>query len=318
MKVTDHINHANGKGVFSFEILPPKKGDNLQSILSNVEPLLEFKPSYINVTYHREEYEYIQRENGLLEKKVVRKRPGTIGICAVIQNKYGIDAVPHVLCGSFSKEDTENFLIDLDFIGIQNVMALRGDAVKHETKFTAEPNGNRYASDLVKQIKDLNRGFYLADDLNDANPTNFETGVAGYPEKHMEAASMNQDIQYLKKKVDAGAAYIVTQMFFDNQKYFAFVDNCRHAGIDVPIIPGLKPLTTINHLRSLPQFFKIDLPDDLVKEVELCKSNKEAKQVGIDWCIQQTKELKEYGVPSLHYFTMGKSHATKKVVESVF
>jgi len=303
MKVTEHIKKANGSPLFSFEILPPKKGDNLNSILGNVEPLLDFNPAYINVTYHREEYVYITRENGLLEKKVVRKRPGTIGICAVIQNKYGIDAIPHVLCGSFSKEDTENFLIDLDFIGIENVMALRGDALKSEQKFTP---------------KELNRGFYQSDDLNDANSTNFEIGVAGYPEKHMEAASMNQDIQYLKQKIDAGASYIVTQMFYDNQKYFAFVENCRNAGIDVPIIPGLKPLTTINHLKTLPQFFKIDLPDDLVNEVSNCKSNKEAKQVGIEWCIQQSKELKEFGVPSLHYFTMGKSQATKKVVKSVF
>jgi len=318
MKVTEHIKKANGSPLFSFEILPPKKGDNLNSILGNVEPLLDFNPAYINVTYHREEYVYITRENGLLEKKVVRKRPGTIGICAVIQNKYGIDAIPHVLCGSFSKEDTENFLIDLDFIGIENVMALRGDALKSEQKFTPTVNGNKYASDLVKQIKELNRGFYQSDDLNDANSTNFEIGVAGYPEKHMEAASMNQDIQYLKQKIDAGASYIVTQMFYDNQKYFAFVENCRNAGIDVPIIPGLKPLTTINHLKTLPQFFKIDLPDDLVNEVSNCKSNKEAKQVGIEWCIQQSKELKEFGVPSLHYFTMGKSQATKKVVQTVF
>ncbi len=318
MKITEHIKNSNGECLFSFEVLPPKKGENLQELLQQIEPLLEFNPSYINVTYHREEYEYISRENGLLEKKVVRKRPGTVGLCAVIQNKYGIDAVPHVICGSFTKEDTENFLIDLDFIGIENVMALRGDAVKSETYFTPTPGGNHYANELVEQIQEMNRGCYRSDDLNNAHATNFEIGVAGYPEKHIEAPSLKQDILYLKQKVDAGASYIVTQMFYDNNRYFKFVDECRNAGITVPIIPGLKPLTILRHLTILPQHFKVDLPDDLVQELMKCKTNKDAQEVGVEWCIEQSKELKAKGVPALHYFTMGKSKATQKVLKSVF
>ncbi len=318
MKITDKLKQAQGETLFSFEILPPKKGQNLQSLLKNIEPLLEFNPAYINVTYHREEHEYVPREGGLLEKKVTRRRPGTVGLCAVIQNKYGVDAVPHVICGSFSQEDTENFLIDLDFIGIENVMALRGDAIKSETYFTPTSGGHRFANELVQQIANLNQGKYLADDLQGAYQTNFEIGVAGYPEKHMEAPSLKQDIQHLKKKVDAGASYIVTQMFYDNQKYFDFVAQCRAAGITVPIIPGLKPLTILRHLNILPQHFKVDLPDDLVNEVMRCKNNKDAMEVGIQWCIQQSKELKAAGVPALHYFTMGKSNATQRVLNDVF
>lgn len=318
MKVTEHINNANGKPLFSFEILPPLKGQNIQSIFDSIDPLMEFYPAFIDVTYHREEYEYIERKDGLLEKRVVRKRPGTVGICAAIQNKYKVDAVPHILCGGFTKEDTENFLIDLDFLGINNVVALRGDAVKSEIYFKPEKNGHANASDLVKQIQAMNSSNYLDESLENSCPTTFCVGVAGYPEKHMEAASFSQDINYLKKKVDAGADYIVTQMFFDNQKYFDFVEKCRQEDITVPIIPGLKPLVTKNQLSMIPHRFKVDIPNELVIEVAKSKDNKTVKEIGIEWCIQQSKELKEFGVPVLHYYTMGNSDITKRIVEGIY
>lgn len=318
MKVTEHIEKAQGKTLFSFEILPPLKGQNINSFFDAIEPLLEFNPSFINVTYHREEYEYIERENGLLEKRVVRKRPGTVGICAAIQNRYNVDAIPHILCGGFTKEDTENFLIDLDFLGIDNVLALRGDAVKSEVYFKPNPNGNAHAEDLVKQIKAMNNGHYLDETMEHLSPTNFSIGVAGYPEKHMEAASLSQDIQFLKKKVEAGADYIITQMFFDNKKFFDFVDKCREEGINIPIIPGLKPISTKTQLSVLPHRFKVDLPDDLVNAISNCKNNTEVKEVGIEWCKAQSKELKDYGVPALHYYSMGKSEGVKQIVAEIF
>jgi methylenetetrahydrofolate reductase (NADPH) len=279
---------------------------------------MDFKPPFIDVTYHREEYIYKEREDGLLEKKVVRKRPGTVGICAAIQNKYSVDAVPHVLCGGFTKEDTENFLIDMDFLGIENVMALRGDAVKSETYFKPNKNGNTYAQDLVEQIMDLNKGKYLDEDLLNSSSTDFCVGVAGYPEKHMEAPSMESDIHFMKKKLEAGACYVVTQMFFDNQKYFDFVDKCRAAGITKPIIPGLKPLATKKQLNLLPQRFSVDVPDALVMEVVKAKDAAAIRQVGIEWCIQQSKELKAAGVPVLHYYSMGKSDNIRQIGEAVF
>ena len=320
MKVRDHISKAikAKKTEFSFEILPPLKGQNINTIFDNIDPLMDFKPPFIDVTYHREEYIYKEREDGLLEKKVVRKRPGTVGICAAIQNKYSVDAVPHVLCGGFSKEDTENFLIDMDFLGIENVMALRGDAVKSETYFKPNKNGNTYAQDLVEQIMDLNKGKYLDEDLLNSSKTDFCVGVAGYPEKHMEAPSMESDIHFMKKKLEAGACYVVTQMFFDNQKYFDFVDKCRAAGITKPIIPGLKPLATKKQLNLLPQRFSVDVPDALVMEVVKAKDAAAIRQVGIEWCIQQSKELKAAGVPVLHYYSMGKSDNIRQIAESVF
>jgi len=318
MKVVDHIKKAAGKTLFSFEILPPLKGQNIQSIFDHIDPLMEFEPPFIDVTYHREEYVYKELSGGLLQKKVVRKRPGTVGICAAIQNKYEVDAVPHILCGGFTKEDTENFLIDLDFLGIDNVLALRGDAVKNETYFSAEKEGHTYAKDLVKQIVGLNKGEYLDEELLNKSKTNFCIGVAGYPEKHMEAPSLDQDVLRLKEKVDAGACYVVTQMFFDNQKYFEFVDKCRKAGIIVPIIPGLKPLATKKQLSILPHRFHVDLPDELTLEVLKCKSKEEVRQVGVEWCIQQSKELIEGGAPVLHYYSMGKSDNIQKIAGELF
>jgi methylenetetrahydrofolate reductase (NADPH) len=318
MKVIEHIDNAKGKTQFSFEILPPLKGQNIQTIFNNIDPLMEFKPPFIDVTYHREEHTYKELPNGLLEKQVVRKRPGTVGICAAIQNKYKVDAIPHILCGGFDKEDTENFLIDLHFLGIDNVVALRGDAVKSETYFTAESNGHVYAVDLVRQIDAMNYGQYLDDSIENTATTDFCIGVAGYPEKHMEAPSLESDLHFLKKKVEAGASYVVTQMFFDNQKYFAFVDKCRKAGIEVPIIPGLKPMATAKQLNLIPHRFHVDLPEPLIKEVIKCKDNKQVRQVGIEWCVNQSKELIDFGVPFLHYYSMGKSDNIHSIAKEVF
>ena len=318
MKIIDHLKNAKGKALFSFEILPPLKGQNVQSIFDNIDPLMEFKPPFIDVTYHREEYVYKQLEKGLLKKQVVRKRPGTVGICAAIQNKYGIDAVPHILCGGFTKEDTENFLIDLDFLGIDNVMALRGDAVKSETYFKPENDGHYFASELTSQIQDLNNGIYLDDELQNSSKTDFCIGVAGYPEKHMEAPSIDSDIHFLKKKIKNGATYIVTQMFFDNQKYFEFVDKCRLEGITVPIIPGLKPIATKKQLNLIPHRFKVDLPDELIMSIVKCKDNLAVRNVGVEWCVNQSKELIKAGVPVLHYYSMGKSSNIHQIAKNVF
>jgi len=317
MKVIEHINNSE-KTLFSFEILPPLKGSQIQSIYDGIDPLIEFKPAFINVTYHREEFMYKKREKGFLEKISIKKRPGTVGICAAIMNKYHIETVPHLICGGFSKEETENALIDLNFLGINNVLALRGDAIKTEANFVPEPDGNEHAVDLVKQIVDLNNGRYLDEDINNPAPTDFCIGVAGYPEKHFEAPNMESDMKYLKQKIDAGAEYIVTQLFFDNKKYFDFVDLCRKHDINVPIIPGLKPLTQQRHLQFLPKFFKIDIPDALSKEVEKCKTNEEVTRVGIEWSTMQAKELAQHNVPCIHFYTMGKSTAVKTIAKEVF
>ncbi len=318
MKVTQHIEKANGNTLFTLEILPPLKGQTITSIFNTIDPLMEFNPPFIDVTYHREEYVYKELENGLLQKQVVRKRPGTVGICAAIQNKYNVDAIPHILCGGFTKEDTENFLIDIGFLGIDNVMALRGDAVKSETYFTPEKDGHNYANELVSQISDLNKGIYLDDEIQNQAKTDFCIGVAGYPEKHMEAPSMDSDIYFLKKKIKKGATYIVTQMFFDNEKYFAFVNKCRAEGITVPIIPGLKPLATKKQLNLIPHRFSAELPDDLIMEVVKCKNNDAVREVGVEWCVNQCKGLIVAGVPTLHFYSMGKSDNIKAIAAQVF
>lgn len=316
MKVTEHINQAKDT-LFSFEILPPLKGKSIQSIYDGIDPLMEFKPKFVNVTYHREEFIYKERENGLLEKIAIRKRPGTVGICAAIMNKYDVDAVPHLICGGFSREETENALIDLQFLGIDNVLALRGDSIKTEANFRPHKDGHTFAKELIDQITEMNDGKYLMDDVN-LEPTNFCIGAAGYPEKHFEAMNLPTDLQYLKDKVDAGAEYIVTQMFFDNSKYFAFVDACRTAGITVPIIPGLKPIKSLNHVSFLPKFFHIDYPEDLSKELLKCKTNKDVETVGIEWGIQQSKELKANGAPCIHYYTMSNSSSVKAIAKEIF
>lgn len=318
MKVTDHLKNAKGKTQFTFEILPPLKGQDIQSIFDAIDPLMEFNPPFIDVTYHREEYHYMERGEGLLEKRIIRKRPGTVGICAAIQNRFGVDAIPHILCGGFTQEDTENFLIDLDFLGIDNVVALRGDAVKSETYFKPTEGGHPYAKDLVTQIKNLNQGQYLDEEILNSTPTDFCIGVAGYPEKHAEAPSIMSDIQFLKEKIEAGSDYIITQMFFDNQKFFEFEKKCREAGINVPIIPGLKPLATLKQLNLIPLRFHVDLPQDLINAVMKAKDNAAISEIGVEWCIQQSKELKAHGVPFLHYYSMGKSKNVKKIASTLF
>jgi len=318
MKVTEHIANANGKTLFSFEIVPPQKGQNIKQLYNNIDPLMEFKPPFIDVTTSREEYVYIKKDNGLLERKLTRMRPGTVGICASLKHKYQVDAIPHVLCGGFTKEETEYLLVDCHYLGLDNVMALRGDAMKHQQYFEATSGGNTYAVDLVKQIKDLNDGKYLHEIIETPHKSDFCIGVAGYPEKHLESPSMDADLRRLKDKVDAGADYVVTQMFFDNEKYFDFVERAKSIGIHVPIIPGIKPLAVKRHLQILPQIFRLDLPNDLVHEVEKCKDNKEIRQVGIEWAIQQSKELVAKGAPVVHFYSMGKSDNIKAIAKEVF
>ncbi len=317
MKITEHIKSAK-ETMFSFEILPPLKGQNIHSLYDSIEPLMEFKPPFIDVTYHREEFIYKDKGNGLLEKRATRKRPGTVAICAAIQNRFQVDAVPHLICGGFSKEETENALIDLHFLDIDNVLVLRGDPIKSEFYFTPESDGHAYASDLLGQVQSMNKGEYLDDEVKNSAATDFCTGVAGYPEKHYEAPNIKSDLKWLKKKVEMGADYIVTQMFFDNAKYFEFVKNCRDLGITVPIIPGLKPIATLKQLSVLPNRFHIDFPEELVDAVSECDNNAAVRQVGVEWAIQQSKELIEAGVPVLHYYSMGKSDNIVKIAREVF
>ena len=318
MKVTDYIKYAEGRTLISFEVLPPLKGGKMEDIFMTLDPLMEFKPPFVDVTYHRQDFDYNQRESGYFEKIAIRKRPGTIGICASIMHRYGVDAVPHLICGGFTKDDTENALIDLNFLGINNVLALQGDRRKFENKFTPEPNGNKYASELVVQINDMNNGKYMDQKIDAGAESDFCIGVAGYPEKHFESPNFELDLEYTKAKVEAGADYIVTQMFFDNSKYFEYVKACRAAGITVPIIPGLKPLTKKYQINSIPRLFFLNMPDDLVKEVMKCGDDrKKIKQVGIEWCSAQSKELKEAGAPVLHYYTMGDSDTIIKVIEGM-
>jgi len=317
MKITEHIKNAKGQTLFSFEIIPPVKGRNIQELYDNIDPLMEFNPPFIDVTTSREEYVYIDKD-GLLDKRITRMRPGTVGICASIKHKYNVDTVPHVLCGGFTKQETEYLLVDCHYLGIDNIMALRGDAMKEEQYFQPSEGGHLYASDLVKQIKDLNQGKYLHEVIESEDCSNFCIGVAGYPEKHMEAPSLKSDLKWLKYKIDLGAEYVVTQMFFDNRKYFDFVEAAREIGIDVPIIPGIKPIAIKKHLTLLPQVFRIDLPQELIDAVEACKSNKEVRQIGIEWAIEQSRELKAAGVPVLHYYSMGKSTNIQAIAEAVF
>lgn len=317
MKIIDHIKNANGKTLFSFELLPPVKGKSIDEIYKAIDPLMEFNPPFIDVTYHREDYIYKQHSNGLLEKVSYRKRPGTVAICAAIMNRYKVDAVPHLICGGFTKEETENALIDLQFLGIDNVLVLRGDARHADSSFIPTPGGHAYATDLLQQVTDMNVGKYLHED-HSAFKTDFCIGVAGYPEKHFEAPNLKADFKYLKQKVDMGAEFIVTQMFFDNSKYVNFVQQCRENGINVPIIPGLKPITSSKQLISLPKVFHIDLPEELTEAVQACKDEKQVKEVGIEWMIQQCKELIQVGAPVLHFYTMSNPEPTKKIALAIF
>jgi methylenetetrahydrofolate reductase (NADPH) len=318
MKVIDHINGApKGSTLISFEILPPIKGKGIQSLYKHLDPLMEYKPSFINVTYHRSEHVFKKKGDGTFEKVVIRKRPGTESICAAIMNKYNVDTVPHLICGGFGINETEDALINLHYLGIDNVLVLRGDAAKNETNFEPEPGGHKYAIDLLKQVTNLNSGVYVESDLKDTSKTKFCIGVAGYPEKHFEAPNMDSDLEYLKAKVDAGADYIITQMFFDNEKYYSFVKACRDYGITVPIIPGLKPVYSKKQLTVLPKTFHIDLPTELSSEILKCKTDEEVEKVGQAWLLHQSVELKKFGVPVLHYYTLGKPHIVASVVKDL-
>jgi len=316
MKVTDHIKEAKDT-LISFEILPPLKGKSITSIYDHLDPLMAFKPSWINVTYHRSETAFKKRADGSFEKVEVRKRPGTVGICAAIMNRYRVDAVPHIICGGFTKRETEDALIDLNFLDIDNVLVIRGDASKNEAFFEPEPGGHSYAIDLLKQVVNLNNGIYLDEDIRDGGKTKFCIGVAGYPEKHFEAPNLEVDMQRLKDKVDSGADYIMTQMFFDNKKFCEFVRLCKSHDIHVPVIPGLKPITTKKQLSVLPRIFHVDIPTDLATEIMKCKTDADCEKVGIEWLIQQSKELKEFGVPVLHYYTLGKTKVISDIVREL-
>jgi len=317
MIIADLLKNTD-KTLMSFELLPPLKGDTIKAIYDTIDPLMEFNPSYINVTYHREEVIFKKRPDGLLEQRTVRKRPGTVGITAAIMHKYKIEVVPHIICAGFNREETENALIDLHFLGIDNLLVLRGDADKYIGKFVPETDGHSHAIDLLKQVNELNNGKYIDDELINMAPTRFSYGVAGYPEKHSEAPNMDTDLRNLKEKIDAGAKYIVTQMFFDNKKYFNFVKRCREIGITVPIVPGLKPISIKNHLSVLPNTFHVDIPEALAREIEKADNNQKVRQIGVEWAVMQAKELKEANVPSIHFYTMGKPENIYQIAKAVF
>ena len=317
MKVIDRIRNTK-KTLFSFELLPPLKGHSIERLYNAIDPLMEFKPMNINITYHQHEVDYKVINHKLVEKKVVRKRPGTVAISGAIKYKYKITVVPHFICGGFSREETEDALIDMHYLGMHNLLVLRGDPPRGEKRFIPENDGHTHAIDLVKQIVNMNKGIYLEEAMANSTPTDFSVGVAGYPEKHFEAPNLKSDLKYLKDKVDAGADYVVTQMFFDNKKYFDFVEVCRAEGIQVPIVPGIKPITFANDLHLLPQTFSIELPEDLVRELQKCKTTPEARQVGIEWGIEQSKELKAAGVPVIHYYSLGVSDNIRAIAQAVF
>jgi len=316
MKITEHIANAKDT-LISFEVLPPLKGKTIHSLYEHLDPLMEFRPPWINVTYHRSETMFKKKTDGTFEKVEVRKRPGTVGICAAIMNHYQVDAVPHIICGGFTRRETEDALIDLDFLGIDNVLVLRGDAPKNEASFEPEKGGNFYAIDLLGQVTGMNNGIYLDEDIKNGGKTNFCAGVAGYPEKHFEAPNLEIDMERMKQKVAAGAEYIMTQMFFDNEKFYAFVKLCRDMGITVPIIPGLKPLTNKKQLSILPRIFHVDIPTELSNAINQCKTDADCEKVGTEWLVQQSQELKKFGVPVLHYYTLGKPKVIRDVVQQI-
>jgi len=317
MSVIDSIKSAKGP-LFTFELLPPLKGHSIERIYAAIERLVEFQPAYINFTTHRNETVFKERPDGLLEKKIVRLRPGTIALAAAVKYKFNIPVVPHILCGGFTKEETENVLIEMKFLGINDVLALRGDPQRGSRTFIPEKTGHSHTFELVQQIADMNRGKYLEDALEHAEPTAFCIGVAGYPEKHFEAPNRLVDMEHLKKKVDSGAEYIVTQMFFDNNRFCRFRDECLKMGINVPIIPGLKPISALNDIKLLPQTFHIDLPNDLFSEVQKCKTDNDAREVGIEWATKQSRDLIKMGVPGIHYYTLGRSDNIARIVKASF
>lgn len=312
MKVIEHYDKAT-EPLISFEIIPPKRGGAVQSVFESLDRVVEkVKPPFIDVTYHAAEAHIEEQKDGTLKRVIRRKRPGTIGLCAAILHRYDIDPVPHLICEGFTKEESEDALIELNYLGIHNVLAIRGDNTGSQTTLNMNGTANKFAIDLVKQIKSMNSGEYL-EDLISAEPTNFCVGVAGYPEKHFEAPNLDWDVKRLKQKVDAGADYVVTQMFFDNTAYFTFVDKCRKAGIEVPIVPGLKILTKSNHLKTLPRNFYLNIPDVMANEI--AANEKDAGKIGIEWAKQQSLELMEAGVPGLHYYIMGSPDPALEVID---
>ncbi len=319
MKVIDILRRAEaeGKTRFAFELLPPLKGENIGAIFEVIDALAPYDPAYINITHHREEVKYVPRSGGGLERRVVRKRPGTVGISAAIMARYGIEAVPHLICGGASRFELEDALIEMEFLGIENVLALRGDCMKGENAFQAHSDGYSHAAELVRHIENMNRGKFEDAAIENCTPTHFCVGVAGYPEKHFEAPNRAADIARLREKVDAGAQYVVTQLFYDNARYFEYVDDCRAAGITVPIVPGLKPFSTKRQLSLLPQIFHVDLPDALVKAVEACKTNEDVRKVGVEWAVDQALALKKAGVPAIHFYTMGRSDNVTKILSKL-
>jgi methylenetetrahydrofolate reductase (NADPH) len=316
MTVKEILATANSQ-LFTFELLPPLKGHSLERVYTAIDRLIKFEPAYINFTSHRNEVIYKERPDGLIEKHTIRKRPGTIALAAAVRYKYNITVVPHMLVGGFTRQETENALIEMNFLGIDDVLALRGDPPKGSRVFIPEQGGHRYASELVQQIVNMNNGIYI-DEVEETTPTRFCIGVGGYPEKHIESPNMNFDLEMLKKKVETGAEYIVTQMFFDNSKFFSFVDRCRETGITVPIIPGIKPIVSLSDMKVLPQTFNIDLPEDLISELSKCKTNKDAWQVGVDWATMQSKELLSRNVPGIHYYTLGLSDNICRIVKASY
>ena len=316
MTVKEILSNAKSP-LFTFELLPPLKGHSLERVYTAIDRLIEFEPAYINFTSHRNEVIYKERPDGLLEKRTIRKRPGTIALAAAVRYKYNITVVPHMLVGGFSKQETENALIEMNFLGIDDVLALRGDPPPGTRMFLPERGGHKYASELVKQIVNMNKGKYI-DEVEQTTPTKFCIGVGGYPEKHIESPNIQFDLEMLKKKVEAGADYVVSQMFFDNSRFFSFVERCREAGIKVPIIPGIKPIVSLNDMKVLPQTFKIDLPDALTRELLKCKTNEEAWQVGVDWATMQSKELLANNVPGIHYYTLGASDNICRIVKGAY
>ena len=317
MRVVDLIKNIDNTA-FSFEVLPPIKGTGIEKLYETVESLLDFGPKYINITTHRSEYVYKELGNGLFERSRLRRRPGTVAVAAALHNKYHITTVPHILCSGFSREDIEYELLDLQFLNITDLLVLRGDKAKHESVFTPEPNGPSHAIELEEQINNFNKGVFIDGSPIKITNTPFSYGVACYPEKHEESPNMEQDIYWLKKKVEAGAEYAVTQLFYDNNKYFDFVERVRKEGIDIPIIPGIKPFRKLSQLTVIPKTFKVDIPQELALEALKCKTDEEANALGVEWCINQCKELIKCGVPSIHFYTVGAVDSIKQVAKAIY
>ena len=317
MSVLDIISQRK-ETAFSFELLPPLKGNNIDKLYDAIDALREFEPAYINITDHRSEYVFKDMGGGVYTRQRLRRRPGQVAVAAAIKNRYNITVVPHVLCSGYTREDTEYELLDLQFLGIYDLLVLRGDKAPDEKTFTPEKNGNAHATDLAKQIQDFNRGIFVDGSQMLVTRTPFSFGVACYPEKHEESPNLERDIYWLKQKQEAGAAYAVTQLFYDNRKYFSFVKQARQAGITIPIIPGIKPLRKMSQLTVIPKTFKVDLPKELTDEALQCKTDEDIKQLGIEWCVKQCRELMASGVPSLHFYALGAVDSVKEIASQIY